>query len=375
MIEAHPDAAARLLYPFYLDTDMSMAFAAALSGGVALESEQTSRTEDSSRAVKSLRGSLRVFGAASFGGSSERASGEGRSDESTLVRKHTTHSIFIALHEELQASGRLVSDPSLSEMAVGDLVSMRLEPAVAPLRRVIDQVLRLLDVMAPALGLESPDEPPAASRQERRQRAREAARAGGPDGENDHLQALSGIRKLFVALRDDLERSGMVDVVVATEGSPGVVLTLDKRFADDTALELLHTSRFTVVGKVTQVWPTEDDVVLLYRRSALALVPALSQQVAVGVFSFLIGMAKAVGVVDVDAQINEALRHDEPAVRPAATAPTPAETAVDGTETAAADRAGNEEDDDDVRIGNDIAALNPALSGPAVQILPLALCV
>jgi hypothetical protein len=360
-----------LLYPFYLDTDMSMAFAAALSGGVALEAEQTSRTEATSKAVKNLRGSLRLFGLGALDAGADRGGSEGRTDEATLVRKHTTHSIFIALHQELRDSGQLRSDAIITDLEVGDLVSMRLNPAIAPLRRVIDQVLRLLDVMAPALGLDDTEDPPI-SRQERRQRAREAARAISED--SGELQTLSAIRRLFVALRDDLERSGMVDVVVAGEDSPGVVLTLDKRFADDTALELLHTSNFTVVGKVTQVWPTSEDVVLLYRRSALSLVPALSQQVAAGVFTFLVGMAKAVGVVDLEQQVNAVLRDHEPPGSPSE------EESVDPSRPAPLPRgeADGEPDppgDEDIFVGNDIAALHPALTGPAVQILPLALCV
>ena len=35
-----------LLYPFYLDTDMSMAFAAAITGGVSLEEEQIDQLSD-----------------------------------------------------------------------------------------------------------------------------------------------------------------------------------------------------------------------------------------------------------------------------------------------------------------------------------------
>jgi hypothetical protein len=55
-----------LLYPFYLDADMSMAFAAALTGGVALEEEQVDRSSDTSKAVKAIRGNLRLWRAGGF---------------------------------------------------------------------------------------------------------------------------------------------------------------------------------------------------------------------------------------------------------------------------------------------------------------------
>lgn len=390
---AAPDqsTSSTLLYPFYLDEDMSMAFAAALAGGVVFESEETARREDASKAVRNLRGSLRLFGAGAIDGLAERSSSAGSSTESTLVRRHTAHSIFINLHDELRSSGRIVVDPAVGDLEVGALVSMRLEPAVAPLRRVIDQVLRLLDVMTPIMGLPDADDASPVSRQDRRQRAREAAKAISET--SSELDSLKSLRNLFVALRDDLEHSGMIDVVVTPEDGedrPGVILTLDKRFAGQTALELLHTSNFTVVGKVTQIWPTEDDVALLYRRSVLSLLPALSQQVAVGVFGFLIAMARAIGVVDIETQVNEILGiggdsvaatdatdADGPIVRPGADSGASASEVGDASIDASpgeAPESADGGDDDDVRVGNDIAALNPALAGPAIQILPLALC-
>lgn len=41
-----------LLYPFYLDTDMSMAFAAALTGGVAMEVDSKSTIEQGEDSVR-----------------------------------------------------------------------------------------------------------------------------------------------------------------------------------------------------------------------------------------------------------------------------------------------------------------------------------
>jgi hypothetical protein len=107
--------------------------------------------------------------------------------------------------------------------------------------------------------------------------------------------------------------------------------------------------------------------------------PGLSQQVAVGVFTFLIGMAKAIGVVDVDQEVRSALgTADAPSdelVAEQSPAAGKSETAV-ATETGEpSDTPDTAPTDDDIRVGEDIAALNPVLSGPAIQILPLALCV
>ena len=55
-----PDAL-DLLYPFYLDSDMSMAFAAVLTGGVSLEEERLERLAGTSEAIRNLHGNLRLW--------------------------------------------------------------------------------------------------------------------------------------------------------------------------------------------------------------------------------------------------------------------------------------------------------------------------
>ena len=219
------------------------------------------------------------------------------------------------------------------------------------------------------------DEPSAISRQERRQRARAAAKASTQTDDDSGLNAIKAMRNLFLALRDDLDRSGMIDIVVSPEEGaqgPGVVLTLDKRYADETAVELLHTSSFTVIGKVTQLWASGDDVVLLYRRSVLSLLPALSGQVMAGVLAFLIGMAKAIGVIDVEQQVRDAIGSDLPTERDTDNA-GPETGDRDLSAEGASDPEADESDDlDDIRVGHDIDALSPILSGrsdPAARTL------
>ena len=84
----------------------------------------------------------------------------------------------------------------------------------------------------------------------------------------------------------------MIDIVVARENEPIVILTLDKRFVTPPALELLHSSKLTVVGKVTQLWPKDKDAVPLYRRSVLSLLPALGGATAWNILMLLGVIAK-----------------------------------------------------------------------------------
>lgn len=382
-----------LLHPFYLDTDMSMAFAAALAGGVALEREDIEHDTHESEAVRNLRGNLRLFGALGFGGGAagvaadrETKEADVAATESRLVRHHTEASIFIALHDELRRTHRISNEADPSTLRAGDIVSLSIGPAVAPLRRVVDQFIRLIDVAAPLVGLDAGDPEGAGSdvptRQQRRQDARQAAKQSRTAEDQDSgVGQLRAIRSLLVALKDDLDRSGMVDVVVAREDEPSVVLTLDKRFVSDQSLELLHTSRFTVIGKVTQVWPTDTEFVNLYRRSVLSLVPALGQTVTWGMFALLAAVAGGL-----DPAGAQRAAYAAAGLGPTGEAVNPtAETAEDQGEASEHDESNGEQseaapadvpdDKPEVVLGDEaVQALNPGVSGPAIQILPLAIC-
>ena len=336
-----------------------MAFAAALTGGVALEHEQVERDDQGSETARNLSGSLRIFDAIGIGAGRDSKATETVGSESRMIRHHTEASLFINLHDELQRSGQIRA-LEIDSVDAGDMVSTTTGPAVAPLRRVVDQVIRLLDLALPIMDGSTPlvaDDSPDSSemtRQERREQARRLAKEAVDHSDNE-LGDLRKMQSLFVALQDDLDRSGMVDVVVRKEDEPAVVLTLDKRFVEDQTLELLHTSRFTVIGKVTEIWPTEEDVVNLYRRSVMSLIPALGQVAMWGTFTLLASMAGAMDVRDM-----------EGAARQAA-----------GVEGDSWDGEANEdagEDDPEVRLGDDVMALQPAVTGPAIQILPLAIC-
>ena len=366
-----PDMPIELLYPFYLDADMSMAFAAALAGGIALESEEIERSEQTSEALRKLRGNLRAY-AVELGGARGSSERDTAATESRLVRRHTDASIFISLHDELLRAGRLTENPDLGAIRPGDIVSMQLAPAVAPLRRVVEQTVRLLDVTVPVLGEPEAGEAPAKRGSGHKPNRAPAAQAHRPESD-DGVEALQRLRNLFGAMLQDLEQTGMVDVVVTQPEGPTVIITLDERFIDGPCLELLHTSNFTIVGKVTKIWAAEEDVVNMYRRSVVALLPPLSQTITWGMLTLLGGISSSLDPEAMRLQAfqaagisaEEAKAAEEEAAAQGAT-PAPGE---DATQSAAADPA------DRIIFSNElIAAMTPTVSGPALQILPLALC-
>lgn len=147
-----------------------------------------------------------MWRAGGFDAGRERRESSELTSESRLVRRHTVASIFIDLYEELRTTGRLMESPEIANVSIGDLVSMRMGPAVAPLRRVLDQVIRLLNVMAPMLSDEADERDgieAQISRQQRRAQAREEAKRPTSD-EDEGMRALRQLRRLFIALRDDL---------------------------------------------------------------------------------------------------------------------------------------------------------------------------
>ncbi len=351
-----------------------MAFAAAITGGVSLEEEQIDQLSDTSRAVRALRGNLKVWRAGEIGGGRESATESGAASQSRSIRRHTDASLFITLYDELRRTGNLKVNPGFDELKVGSLVALDMGPAVAPLRRVLDQIRRLLDLMAPMIGLDGASENRGGGGQ---QRSKQRHTTGVDPERSEALRSYQSLKSLFEALSDDLQQSGMVDIAVDRGDLPPAVLTLDRRFVSEPTLELLHTSRFTVVGKISQIWPEPGEFVNMYRRSVLSLVPALAQSTAWGLFALLGTLGKSFDVNAMQQSANAAIgiASTDTVSTASPTAGTDPAAAVD--ETAAL----GDEDTDQVQSGAEvmlspeaIAALLPGISTPAFQVQPLAIC-
>ncbi len=347
-----PDNASRLelAYPIYLDTDMCLAFSAALSGGVALELESVEAEEQLSRTARKLKGSIRILDALGVGGERGSETGASERTESRSIRSHTESSIFITLLDELKRTGEVIEDEDgVASATPGDFVSVTVGPAVAPLKRVVDQILRLLDLTDPDTATNSQGS--------NRQQRRHGAVAQGDS-------SLTDAKTLFRALKGDLDHSGMTDVVIRREGLTGFVLTLDNRYIEERTLELLHTSTFTVFGKVTHRWE-EDDAALLYRRSVISLIPSLANSVAWILLGTLGSIAKSIDPTEAQRAAAEASG--------AAVAPSDENVHASGGDVLKPedDLGGSEAD---VQVSKDVEGLYPALAGPAIQILPLAIC-
>jgi hypothetical protein len=342
MAEDQTTAQVELLYPFYLDTDMTLAFSAALTGGVALETESVEHTQREDQSTKKLRAGLRIFDLLDLGGGIDKQGKESANSESRVVRRHTEASIFINLIDELRRR-QMIVEPDIGNLKIGEIVSIEVGPATAPLLRVVDQVLRLLEITNPEPdAVAPPQQHPTGGKHGTKSGRVTPASVRTPIPEPDPTDA---IRTMFRSLKGDLEFSGMTDIVVRREGDLNVLLTLDNRFISEQALEMLHTSTSRVIGKVTQIWVADTDIINLYRRSVLSLVPALPSAMGFLVFGLLGGLAKAIDVNEIQRSTNDALGIETPDQQP-----------------------------QEIRFGDDLQAVFPVMQGPALQILPLAVC-
>lgn len=328
-----------LLYPFYLDIDMTLAFSAALAGGVVLQSEEIAEKAQAEGKERELSAGIHLFDILSAGARGSKSKVEAAKSQSRMMRQHTEASIFITLYDEL-IRRYYIQEADISALKPGELTSLRVGPATAPLLRVVDQILRLFDLTNSETSPASPKQPP--KQEQVSGRGTPSKKSAAAPQASTSLGELKG---MFNSLKADLEFSGMTDVVVRRESDFSVVLTLDNRFVTEQALELLHTSEFNVIGKVTQIWRTESEFVNLYRRSVLSLVPALTGAVGFLVMGLLFGIAKNIDVAAVQASVGEIM-----GVEPMALA------------------------NNEPRIGEDVNSVLPIVQGPALQILPLAIC-
>lgn len=336
-----------LLYPFYLDREMCMAFAAALTGGVALEHESTGIGESQSENVRSLRANIKLLDVLGFGGGVEKREGQTVSTETRMVRHHTEASIFILLYNELAQKNRLKLLDS-KDVAVGDMVVGTLGPATAPLRRVVEHIIRMIDLV----DLESPGKPKSKPPVQRSSSGRVTPKKAAlpnaaPESKPTEAPSPETFRSVFSALSDDLNRGGVWDLVVNGKDAPTALLTLDDQFVTNRVIELMHTSNFTVVGKVTQMWKDNTEVVSLYRRSVLSIIPALGPFLAFHLLAGMFGLASAVDLTAAQQALAEATGEDLPA----------------------------QTEEPQALVSNEVVqALVPFVPGPAIQILPLAVC-
>lgn len=295
------DSQLQLVHPVYLDVPMLVSFVAANAadaGGFSFESEATEkggsatdRTREATgrgRAVFPLIGALIGLDMSGLYGRKDQ---EQESRETKVVRQHTEASLFNLLRDELVASDRVTvieREEQLGELKIGDLVEMSGEVIGNPLQQMLD----LFTQIAPYLGydVEALTKP---KKRKDPSRSGNPAKASGVSKPSDDLSDEDTFR-LLATMRQDLDGSSMLDLVLRGPEEIRAVLTLSREFLTRAAADSLLGGRFAVIGKVTRVLG-EKEIINLTRRTAIGLGgPDLAREI-VHDFSKVEGLSVEVG--------------------------------------------------------------------------------
>lgn len=304
-----PDASLELVHPVYLDVPMMVSFLAALEGeGVAYEGESVSRKEEVEAREKAGSGRLGLPMISGFLGvdlsGRFRQSDEGTTTEETkVVREHTSASLFNLLRQKLQAENAFTEVSTVD--AIPDLESGKLVELVGravgnPLQQILDAVHQMdpyleaqeeeeaesiqaeLDDVLPTLKGKKRSGSPSTAKPTDSQQEEAAGRAGELIAAGQKLTSDRRERKTLLMMREDVVGAEIRDLVLDDDAGLRAVLTLSKEFLTPQAEAQLLGGRFTVLGKVTNVL-ANGQAVNLTRRTALGLMgPKFAREMVEG---------------------------------------------------------------------------------------------
>jgi hypothetical protein len=233
-----------LIHPIYLDVPMLVSFAAAVQGGLALESEVTAETKGSGSTSANAAGKSglsKLFQALVDTSASVELAGK-TSNESNEIRKesksYTEASIAIILYHQLQQSGgyivKLESVKDIQKYTPGTLV----EVAGTVEKNAVDAVIDYLDAADILSRTATPEVQP-------QLKGKGASQNKSPQSE---------IGRMREALDQDRKRTPISNVVVrcSEPADLNVVVTLRTDNLRDLTLSELHRNNVRIVGKITR---------------------------------------------------------------------------------------------------------------------------
>lgn len=281
----------QLAHPVYLDEPMMLSFLAHLEGGVSVEQEETAReTGARERGVKGRAGAkARLWGVADANldteGSTSRR--DETASESKSTRHHTAASLFNLLYFYLKEDSKVVTvnDPTdLNAVTPGQIVELRGEYLGNPL----EDALAFFSSIVPYLVEQEQAQREAAETTLRQSRPKNAAKSGNParraaaSEESSEIiaavaEALSAATssddlgmKMLMRMWDDISSASMHDLLFRTAGGLNAIVAVSSAFYSDQTKEYLRAGEFSVIGKVTRVIADGQEVNLA-RRTVLGV--------------------------------------------------------------------------------------------------------
>lgn len=233
-----------LIHPIYLDVQMLVSFAAAIQGGLALESEVTAEkgaTRSTAATVSGKLGFSQLFPKLFDAFVSTELTGE-RASETHELRKeskaHTEASIAILLYHQLQQAGGYIVKPKdindLQTYSPGTLVEVK---GIVE-KNAVDAVIDYIDAISIISNFDT-------------------SQTSQQSGKNKKhgKSAKSEIEYIRDGLDSDRKRTPISNIVLrcSEPAELNVVVTLRTENLRDLTLSELHKNSVSVIGKVTRV--------------------------------------------------------------------------------------------------------------------------
>jgi hypothetical protein len=234
----------KLIHPIYLDVPMLVSFAAAMQGGLALESEVMQEKETNTSGLVQASGK---FGLSSlfnnlFDVTAEaELSREGKNQEiSHETKSHTEASIAILLYDELRKKHEYLVQPSDAKALLNVNPGTLVEVAGILEKNAVDTVIDYIDAVNILSGLA-----PGAQTTDVPQKT----------GKKNQQVSQSSLGKMRELLDKDRKRTPISNVILRCAEPPNVNVIVTLRTANlrDLTLTELHKNNVQVVGKVTRI--------------------------------------------------------------------------------------------------------------------------
>lgn len=265
-----------LIHPIYLDVPMLVSFAAAVRGGVAMETEVKKEQADTGATTAKAAGKIgfsKLF--QSLFDASIEAGIEGTSEnevrESTKESKaHTEASIAILLYHELvQGDGYILQPQDISDLGAygpGTLV----EVGGVVEKNAVDQMVDFIDAISILSGLDTST--PAPQQQSGKGR-RNRGSAPAPALNNQ-------LSQMRTALDTDRQRTPISNVIVRCDSPEGlnVVVTLRTENLRDLTLSELNKNNVRIIGKITRVLSEKESMSSFENYGLALLAPDLLRE-------------------------------------------------------------------------------------------------
>ncbi len=242
----------RLIHPIYLDVPMLVSFAAAIQGGLSLESEVTQEKESNKAGSTKIGGKFglsNLFSNLFELNAETEISGSitGRNQETRRESKsHTEASIAILLYDQLVENEHFLIKPrsagELSKVNPGALV----EVAGTLEKNAIDTVIDYIDAVNILSNLGE-----ASSMQQ----SPTTAKTSGKQAAKPTPMPQSYLERMRETLDKDRKRTPISNIILKCNEPPdvNVVVTLRTANLRDLTLTELHKNSVRVVGKVTRI--------------------------------------------------------------------------------------------------------------------------